>query len=94
MFTFYILHSAFLDKFYIGHSGDVLDERLRRHNSKHAGFTGKAHDWKIVFAESFETKEMAYAREREVKAWKSKSRIQKLIQGIPSQTGGSQVRTL
>jgi putative endonuclease len=67
MAAFYILYSDSLDKFYIGHTEDDLEERLRKHNSNHKGFTGKKHDWRIVYSEIFENKSMAYAREREVK---------------------------
>ncbi|MBU8892590.1 MAG: GIY-YIG nuclease family protein [Bacteroidales bacterium] len=52
---------------------------MRRHNSNHKGFTGKVNDWEIVYQESYQTKELAYARERQVKKWKSKVRIQELI---------------
>jgi len=75
----YILHSRILDKFYIGHSSESLQERLRKHLSDHKGFTSKAKDWTIVYFETFESKSIAYKRERQIKAWKSKSRIQKLI---------------
>jgi predicted GIY-YIG superfamily endonuclease len=35
----------------------------------------------MAYTESFVTKELAYVREREVKAWKSRIRIEKLIAG-------------
>ncbi len=38
----YILFSALRNSYYIGHTGDELNERLRKHNSNHKGFTGKA----------------------------------------------------
>jgi putative endonuclease len=75
----YILFSASRNSYYVGHSGDDLNERLRRHNSNHKGFTGKAGDWQIVYTEELPTKEAAYAREREIKAWKSRNRIAALI---------------
>ena len=65
--------------FYVGHTTEPTDERLRKHNSAHKGFTGKFRDWKIVYIEIFNSKDLAYKREREIKAWKSKARIQKLI---------------
>jgi putative endonuclease len=80
-FHCYILYSSSLDKFYIGHTGDELSERLRRHNSNHKGFTGRNTDWQIVYKEESETKTLAYAREREIKGWKSKERIRKLVSG-------------
>jgi len=79
MFYFYILYSSSLDKFYIGHTGDLLVNRLAKHNTNHKGFTGGLGDWVVVYNEKYETKSLAYAREREVKNWKSRSRIRKLI---------------
>ncbi|WP_228376810.1 GIY-YIG nuclease family protein [Chryseobacterium formosense] len=40
----YILYSKSLDKYYIGHSCEDLQERLRKHLSNHTGFTDKAKD--------------------------------------------------
>ena len=78
MFYFYILYSKILDRFYIGHCQD-LQQRLERHLSNHKGFTGKVDDWKIVYFEEFNLKTDAYARERQVKKWKSKKAIIELI---------------
>ena len=82
MWTFYILYSSTLDKYYIGYTGDKLEERLRRHNTNHKGFTGGIGDWKIMYVERFQTKEEAYRREREVKNWKSRKLIEKLIGSV------------
>jgi putative endonuclease len=78
-FHVYILFSSIRNKYYVGHTGDELNERLRKHNSDHKGFTGRVNDWKIVYTQLFETKESAYKREREIKSWKSRPRIEKLI---------------
>ena len=78
-FHVYILYSTSRDKFYIGHTGDVLEERLRKHNSNHKGFTGRKKDWQIVYTEVFESKQRAYTREREIKGSKSRKRIEQLI---------------
>ncbi|WP_347216341.1 GIY-YIG nuclease family protein [Chryseobacterium sp.] len=77
----YIIYSESLDKYYIGHSCEDIQERLRKHLSNHTGFTAKAKDWIIVYKESFSSKIEAYKREREIKFWKSKSKITKLIEG-------------
>ncbi|QCK13852.1 GIY-YIG nuclease family protein [Mangrovivirga cuniculi] len=77
-FYCYILYSAKLDKYYVGHTGDKLEERLRRHNTNHKGFTGKTNDWQIVYQEKYPTKVEAYAREREIKNWKSRKKIEAL----------------
>ena len=75
----YILHSIALDKYYIGHTCDDLEQRLRRHNSNHKGFTGSANDWMIVYSEKHNSKAEAYARERQIKKWKSRIKIESLI---------------
>ncbi|OCA75847.1 excinuclease ABC subunit C [Chryseobacterium artocarpi] len=75
----YILYSESLDKYYIGHSCEDLQERLRKHLSNHKGFTAKTKNWIIIYYEKFDSKNNAYKREREIKAWKSKLKIQKLI---------------
>ncbi|MBI3136739.1 MAG: GIY-YIG nuclease family protein [Bacteroidetes bacterium] len=78
MYFLYILHSQLLDKFYIGHTNDP-DERILRHNRGGDKFTSKGQPWILVYKEQFQTKELAYKREREIKKWKSKKLIQKLI---------------
>ncbi|RXM49678.1 MULTISPECIES: GIY-YIG nuclease family protein [unclassified Chryseobacterium] len=78
----YILYSGSLNKYYIGHSCESLQERLKKHLSNHKGFTAKAKDWIIIYSECFDLKSEAYKREREIKSWKSKSSIQKLIGNI------------
>lgn len=77
-YCFYILYSHQADKYYIGHTNDLLG-RVRRHNTEHKGYTGKWSDWKVIYTEMYTNKQQAYKREREVKKWKSKLRIEKLI---------------
>ena len=79
MYYCYILFSVAYNSYYIGHTGDQLEERLRKHNSNHKGFTGKSHDWQFFYYEIYETKDEAYKREREIKGWKSKKMIESLI---------------
>ena len=75
----YILYSATLGKYYIGSTSDVLAERIRRHNTNHIGFTGGVGDWELLHSELFETKKEARQREFQIKKWKSKKMIEKLI---------------
>ena len=95
IYYFYILYSKSIDKYYYGHTSN-LSERVRKHNSQHKGFTGQVNDWELVYIEEFESKEYAYSRERQVKSWKSRIRIRKLIEKIQSiptnKSGGSLVR--
>lgn len=66
-YHFYILYSPSRDRYYVGSTSDSLEERLRRHNSNHKGFTGGAGDWEIVYKEVYPTKREAYKRERDIK---------------------------
>jgi len=53
-YYFYIIYSQQLDKYYVGHTSN-LDERLKKHNTNHKGFTGKANDWAVVYTEIYST---------------------------------------
>jgi len=79
MWHFYILYSKIKNAYYVGFSGDILEERLRKHNTKHKGFTGTANDWTLKYIETFQTKQEALNREKEIKNWKSRKRIEQLI---------------
>ena len=74
----YILYSKQRDRYYIGSTGDILEERLRRHNSNHRGFTGSANDWIYFYVEEFSSKEEAVKREKEIKLMKSREYIESL----------------
>jgi len=78
-YTVYILHSLTKDKFYIGYTAN-LTERIIRHNQKSRGFTGSTNDWILVFQEEFKSQSEAILREKQIKSWKSKIKIQELIQ--------------
>ncbi|PRZ23459.1 GIY-YIG nuclease family protein [Flavobacterium granuli] len=77
-FIVYILFSESKNRFYIGFTSN-LDARVIRHNQKSKGFTGNTNDWKVVYTEKYETKEIARRRELQIKSWKSRIKIQELI---------------
>lgn len=79
----YILYSANLDRYYVGATSMTVNERLRRHLATHRHFTSKAKDWEILWTQRFDTKAEAIAREREIKKWKSRLRIETLIRNHP-----------
>ena len=72
------MYSQSLDLFYIGSTAN-LSVRFSKHLSNHKGFTGKAKDWIIMYTESYELKTDALRREKQLKAWKNRQRIEKLI---------------
>ncbi|MFK8036779.1 MAG: GIY-YIG nuclease family protein [Crocinitomicaceae bacterium] len=78
MYYSYILYSKSLDKYYVGHTQN-LNERLNRHNRSGSKYTSRGQPWEIAYHETFDSKELAYERERQIKGWKSKKMIIKLI---------------
>ncbi|MDD5572103.1 MAG: GIY-YIG nuclease family protein [Bacteroidales bacterium] len=78
MFTLYIIYSAVLDKYYVGYTENI-EQRIRKHNSNHKGFTGKKYDWVLKYSETFQTKQEAIKRETQIKRWKSRIKIEELI---------------
>jgi putative endonuclease len=59
-----------------------IEERLKKHLTNHDGFTSKAKDWVIVYYESYNTIQLAYVIELQIKRGKSKKAIIKLINNI------------
>ncbi len=80
MYFTYILYSAIKDKYYVG-SCENVDKRLIRHNTNHSGFTGKTGDWTVKWTEQCIDKPAALKREKQIKTWKSRKMIEKLIAG-------------
>lgn len=80
MWWVYILQSESTGRFYVGHTND-LERREVEHNSGQTKSTKNRGPWKVVHREPFDGKESAYARERQIKSWKSHRSIQELIAG-------------
>ena len=74
----YILYSTELDTYYVGETAN-LEDRLFRHNNSGSRSTKKAQDWKLVYQEEFATRAEAVRREREIKAKKSRTYLERLI---------------
>jgi putative endonuclease len=65
--------------FYVGYTAN-LEARVWEHNEGRTGYTSKKRPWQLVYSEQFENKTDALKREKFIKAQKSKSFIQALIQ--------------
>ena len=74
----YILYSETLDKYYIGYTNDIR-RRIEEHNRPKGKFTDKGIPWKIVHTEDFESAQLAYQRELEVKGKKSRKYIEWIL---------------
>ena len=81
MHSVYILYSSTKDKYYVGSCEDV-SKRLIKHNTNHSGFTGKTGDWIVKRTEEYPDKSTALKRENQIKAWKSRKMIEKLINEV------------
>jgi putative endonuclease len=79
MFFLYLLFSSSKNKSYVESTGDILEEQVCKHNSNHKGFTDSVGDWEIKYSEEYQTKTEALKRENEIKKWKSRKLIEKLI---------------
>ena len=77
-YSVYILFSLKLNKYYVGYTSD-LETRMTKHLSSHKGYTGQIADWKVVYREQYGSKADAIRREKEIKGWKSRKMIEKLI---------------
>ena len=74
----YIIYSITLDKYYTGNTID-LNKRLMEHNTGKSTFTASASDWILRYTEQFNTRELAKARELQIKKKKSRKYIEWLI---------------
>lgn len=82
MFHVYVLENAH-GRLYIGHTEDVV-RRLEQHNSpegkEHLGkYTHKNGPWCLLGSEMFASRSAAMRREKELKSWKSPTRIRALF---------------
>lgn len=78
MFYAYILKSKKNNSYYIGSCLDVI-KRLRQHNSGKVKSTKRFMPWRLVYKENFDTRSKAAKRERQLKSWKSRKALEKLI---------------
>jgi putative endonuclease len=77
-FHVYILYSRSPDKYYIGSTGDLTD-RLHRHNAGRSKYTRAGVPWDLVYTEEYPIRVEAVLRERELKGWKNRERIESLV---------------
>lgn len=81
MWWVYILQSSSSGRYYIGYT-DNLERRVTEHNSGQTASTRGEGPWVLVYSQPFNTKTAAYARERQIKSWKSRRTIEELIRGL------------
>jgi putative endonuclease len=75
----YILYSATLDRFYVGHAQDPEVRLVRDHNGGRNRSTKAGIPWKHCWVQWFPTRAQAMSMERSIKARKSRAYIEALI---------------
>ena len=78
MYWTYILKSEKAVRYYVGSTDDV-EARLARHNSGRNKSTKFGIPWKLIYSESFFTKQEAYRREFQIKSYKGGAAFKKLV---------------
>jgi putative endonuclease len=79
MYTVYVLYSEQFDKIYVGFTND-LDNRFKSHNELgKKGWTIKFRPWVILHTESFDTKQIAMEREKQLKSARGRTFIRELV---------------
>ncbi|MBX4191239.1 MAG: GIY-YIG nuclease family protein [Candidatus Doudnabacteria bacterium] len=78
MYKVYILKSIPVGSYYIGSCEDVA-VRLKQHNHGSVKSTKRYSPWEVVYTERLATLKDARAREKQIKSWKKRATIEKLI---------------
>ena len=77
-FIIYILYSKKYDRYYIGQTSDI-EKRFNRHNLGYVKSTKKYRPWLLKWSFAVESRSKSMEIESQIKAWKSKDGIKKLI---------------
>ncbi len=78
MFYLYILKSQKNSSFYIGACHNI-EKRIKLHNQGLVKSTKKYIPWDIIYIESYDNLKSARKREFQLKCWKKRSAIERLI---------------
>jgi len=74
----YILQSLTTGRYYVG-SAKCVEERLAQHNGNKVRSTKNRGPYKVVRVEQYESKSAALQREKQIKKYKSREKLDKLI---------------
>jgi putative endonuclease len=77
-FHIYILLSEKTNRYYVGQTIDVA-ARLAYHNANYSLALKNRGPWKLVYSEEYATRADAVRRERQIKSWKDRRMIEKLL---------------
>jgi putative endonuclease len=74
----YILKSKRNNSFYVG-SCENIKNRLEQHNNGESSSTKRFIPWELIYSERYNILSEARKREYQIKSWKKRSAIEKLI---------------
>ncbi len=78
LYHLYILRSEVSGRYYVGQTGR-LTSRLAEHNSNCSKALKNRGPWKLIYSEPYESRAEAVRRERQIKSWKDRSMIERLV---------------
>ena len=78
MYWTYIIRSQKDNRYYVGSSNNIV-RRLEEHNKGLSKYTKGKGPWELVYREEVGSLVSARRRERQIKSWKKRSAIEKLI---------------
>jgi putative endonuclease len=77
-FYVYVLQSQTTARYYIGQTHDT-DIRLAYHNANYSKSLKNRGPWRLVYREEYATRSEAMQRERQIKQWKDRKMIERLV---------------
>ena len=78
VYFLHILQCETTGRFYIGQTQDV-PERLAYHNANYSKSLKNRGPWRLVYTEQYKTRSEAMLRERQLKSWKDRRMIERLL---------------
>ena len=83
----YILASVKDNSYYIG-STNNLKNRIEYHNEGRSKYTKLKKPWNLIYFEEFSSLSLARKREKQIKSWKSREAIERLIKTMALSSSG------
>jgi putative endonuclease len=77
-FYVYILRSQRTNRYYIGQTRNV-EQRLTYHQANYSKSLKNRGPWELVYCEEHATRAAAVQRERQIKSWKDRDMIERLV---------------
>ena len=87
MYYTYILVSLKDNSYYVGSTFDI-EKRLNYHNTGKSKYTKLKIPWNLIYFEEFLTLSLSRKRETQIKSWKSRESIERLIKNKALSSNG------